>query len=326
MTVLRLLLVLFTMWTFVGATPFAGIYPRDAELPKDATHLSYDDQKGEITAYKGATVLGTFPAPAQSQKRTTGSCVPVSSAEVQALPGWSKLNAAADDAWGTGSRNIVTNPPEYLWGPANGCTESTSVVSVDSSKLSCNVVNVTDKTEWDNAKGTGTTTLTTGLDQTTSYTVTQENSIGIGSSITATVGVPDVESLSATLSTQVTFTNTQSKGTEKTDSKSVSSAHAVSGSSGQTCTVISAMKSCTIPGTVNVRTIVTGYVWFNYNDQTATKDAPNDKHFKWALSIENTLKNVDDHSGTMVAQTSTSGSTNTNTYVTCGKTTTQIKL
>ncbi|KAJ7226415.1 hypothetical protein C8J57DRAFT_1252658 [Mycena rebaudengoi] len=231
-------------------------------------------------------------------RRGIGGCVPVSSEEVQKLKGWSTLNAAADDEWGKGSRNIVTNPQDYLWAPENGCTESVSVVSVDRSNLSSNVLNVTDVTEWNHATGKGTVSLASGLDQTTSYTVTQESSIGVGASITATVGIPDVESVSATLSTQVTFTNSQSFGTETTDSKSVISSHEVDGSSGETCTVI-----------------------------TKSKNHPDEGwHYKWALNIENTLQNVDDHSETMMAQTSTVGSTNTKTLVVLARRTCYVPM
>ncbi|KAJ7094904.1 hypothetical protein C8R43DRAFT_1049451 [Mycena crocata] len=174
------ILLLLTAASLATAMPVASLVPRDpgaAGIPDGTTHLSYNDQTGQITAYNGASILRQYNAsdPAHQPDRrddATGSCVPVSEAEVQALKGWSKLEAAADSAWGKGSRKVVTNPPDYTWGPANACTDGETKVQFDSSKPSCDVQKSTQKAKWDKASGVATVSITNGIDQETSYTVT----------------------------------------------------------------------------------------------------------------------------------------------------------
>lgn len=68
-------------------------YARTAGLPSHATHLSYDDHTGEITAYNGLAVLGKYPSDnKQRQVRDTGSCVAVTAPEVQARMVFSPQN------------------------------------------------------------------------------------------------------------------------------------------------------------------------------------------------------------------------------------------
>ncbi|KAJ7094903.1 hypothetical protein C8R43DRAFT_1141772 [Mycena crocata] len=145
------------------------------------------------------------------------------------------------------------------------------------------------------------------------------HSIGVGASISATIGVPDIASVSTQYTVDVKFTNTQSQATSSSDSSSVTHTETVNGGNNQ-CSVDLTVNSCHATGTASIRTSVTGYVWFNYDSKTASADGdPDDKHYKWALSIENTLTDINDRSDTMELKTSTKGSSHATAETSCNK-------
>ncbi|KAJ7107734.1 hypothetical protein C8R44DRAFT_986884 [Mycena epipterygia] len=109
------------------------------------------------------------------------------------------------------------NPPEYLKYPLNGCSDTSTVVVFDGSPDCSTASSINDTTVWRNATGSTVVSVTAGLDQTTSYTVTQESCIGLNAAISATVGVPDVDSVTGSVSMDVSFTNSQDIATSSTE-------------------------------------------------------------------------------------------------------------
>ncbi|KAJ6562560.1 hypothetical protein B0H19DRAFT_1234131 [Mycena capillaripes] len=77
MAIIRSLSFLLATSTFIAAIPTLNNSVSDTihlGPPEDATHLSFDNETGEITAYKGTKVLGKYRVPeSQPQSRDAGS-------------------------------------------------------------------------------------------------------------------------------------------------------------------------------------------------------------------------------------------------------------
>ncbi|KAJ7866522.1 hypothetical protein B0H13DRAFT_1898078 [Mycena leptocephala] len=201
--------------------------------------LLISDETGEITAYKDANVLGKFSAPkSQPQSREVGTCVAVSAA--QSVTGC----------------NLVLRPMRR----GRQAPETSSPIHLrDPAQITCNVQTVKGDSCWINANGTYTLTHTSGMVQSTSYSVTTANEIGFGAEISASIEIPETADLDTSYHTDVTFTNTQDSSTSSMDSTSTSSP-----------AVNIAMQSCYTTGTATLRTTVSGYVWFNYDSAVNT--------------------------------------------------------
>lgn len=110
---------------------FAFVVPRiPADLPPGTASLALDDETGLLIAYDAnGKTLGDVAPDNSPEKRqdAVGACSPLSADDVQkrkstygepysayrvSVPGWEKLEQKANDDWGDGSRNIVTNPED----------------------------------------------------------------------------------------------------------------------------------------------------------------------------------------------------------------------
>ncbi|KAJ7490785.1 hypothetical protein FB451DRAFT_1221065, partial [Mycena latifolia] len=292
-------------------------YPRQISgLPRDATHLALDEHAREIIAFsRRGEQLGRFAFAngtdinISRRNVSSGACADLSSDDVQKLPGWNTLKSTAEKNWGTGSYNVVTNDKNYPDSPAQNCV-STDVVQIaldgnPSASGSCHTTNDKSDGKMVGSDGTVALTETTGTVYTTSTTVTQESSISAGVSISATVGIPEVESVTAGYSFSATFTNSLSSAQTQESDESHSSTVTVNNPAGKTCHLEFTTQTCTLTGTGSIRMLGTGWVWFEYNDQTQG-------HYKWALSIDQTLTNQDDRSTFIKFKTSTGTTSNTN--------------
>ncbi|KAJ7500534.1 hypothetical protein B0H11DRAFT_2378367 [Mycena galericulata] len=293
----------------VFATPLTS--PRDISgIP---THLALDEETREVIAFnRRGENLGRFPLEhvGVSKRNTTGSCATMSPSDVQQLPGWNTLKATAEKNWGTGSYNVVTNDKDYPSQPAQSCV-STDVVNIapdgsPSASQSCTTQQSTSNGEQVGTSGSIALTHTEGTSSDTTTTVTQESSIAVGVSVSAQIGFPDIVDITSAFTFTTTFTNTLSTATETTNDQTTSATVTQSNAAGKMCHLTFTTQTCTITGTGKVRMLGTGWVWFEYNSAT-------DGHYKWALSIDETLTNQDDRS-TWIDFKSTTGTTTTSNY------------
>ncbi|KAF7342704.1 hypothetical protein MSAN_02028300 [Mycena sanguinolenta] len=285
-----------------------------AGLPTDTTHLALDDEAGEVIAFgRRGEQLGRFAfAPHTTDRRDAqvGACADMSSDDVQKLPGWNTLKTTAENNWGTGSYNVVTNDKNYPDSPAQSCV-STDVVSIvpdgnPSASQSCNTQSSQSGGKQVGTNGTIALTHSEGTSSTTTTTVTKQSSIAAGVSVAAEIGFPEIADVTSSFTFTSTFTNTLSTATETQSDQTSSATVTQSNVAGKTCYLEFTTQTCTITGSGQVRMLGTGWVWFEYNDKTQG-------HYKWALSIDATLTNQDDRS-TFIDFRSTTGTTSTSNY------------
>ncbi|KIY73116.1 hypothetical protein CYLTODRAFT_449321 [Cylindrobasidium torrendii FP15055 ss-10] len=276
-------------------------------LPRDVAHIGLDEDAGEYVAYNiNGEVTGRYPVTTsvQSITKRAATCGDLSADEAQKMPGWATLNNYANDNWGTGSRNIVTNPTEYLDSPAQVCV-SDEVVELDfSGDPVCQTHTTSTEGKLVGTSGTVAIGVTQGFTTSTSYTVSQASTLGLSTTLSVAVKIPAVADVtgSYTISTSVTNTLSSAFSVAYNDASTVQLT--MTAPEGKTCTATAETKTCNLDAKGTIRYLATGWVWFNYNSRT-------NGHFKWAANIDSILTNQDDRStfaefsGAMVADTHT---------------------
>ncbi|THU75149.1 hypothetical protein K435DRAFT_917267, partial [Dendrothele bispora CBS 962.96] len=88
----------------------------------EISHIAVNENAGHYLAFRrDGSMIGRYKF---DKKRTSltinharddvSMCADLSVDEAKTLPGWDTITKYADDNWGKKSRNIVTNPKEYL--------------------------------------------------------------------------------------------------------------------------------------------------------------------------------------------------------------------
>ncbi|KAJ7255677.1 hypothetical protein C8J57DRAFT_1345406 [Mycena rebaudengoi] len=73
-----------------------------------------------------ASLLLALPllvAAAPAPQAADAGCTPLDAQHVQTIPGWPTLKSTAEQNWGTGLYNIVTNDPDFMEQPATQCND-----------------------------------------------------------------------------------------------------------------------------------------------------------------------------------------------------------
>lgn len=232
--------------------------------------------------------------------RGASSCTPLTLEQVKALPGWSKIQQYATNTYGDGGVNIVVNPPEYPNAPATVCLQDGPIPIKLQGPPSCTT---------NSGEIGGTITGTTGSYQlsfqqgysnSATWTVTQESSLAVGVTVSATIGIPEVADVSTSITATTTLTNSLSKSFTTTVDNQQTQTMSVNTVDGKPCKGTMTTKTCNAQGTGSARYVASGYVWFNYDDARPPKSDPNGgKHFKYAVDIASVLTNIDDRSSSM---------------------------
>ncbi|KIK70237.1 hypothetical protein GYMLUDRAFT_34726 [Collybiopsis luxurians FD-317 M1] len=296
----------------VSAAPFTK--PRS--LPRGVRHIALDEDTNEFVAFRrDGTFYGRYPADMESlsfvhKRDTASSCTNLTAAEAQQLPGWSKINNYANDNWGKGSRNIVTNPDQYPDSPALVCiTNETVDVSFSGSPI-CQSNNVTVNGEVEGTNGSMKVEVAQGTSTSSSFTISTSSTIGVSSTLSVEIGIPDLGGVSdaTTISTEVT--NSQTKSFEATYNDTTSITHTYQTPQGKTCNAMISVNTCHSQATGKIRYLASGWVWFNYDSTTKG-------HYKWAASIDDILTNEDDRSSFADFQGSVAAETRANYQTIC---------
>ncbi|KAJ7488925.1 hypothetical protein FB451DRAFT_1552869 [Mycena latifolia] len=106
--------------------------PGQSSVPEPSLPVSSGVAPPSGTPSLPAGPSGTISAPVSAPSGTgTGNftfdpgCTALSTAEVQSIPGWSKLKAEAEKNWGTQAYNVVTNDKDFTKNVAQKCAGKT---------------------------------------------------------------------------------------------------------------------------------------------------------------------------------------------------------
>ncbi|KAK0445617.1 uncharacterized protein EV420DRAFT_1648338 [Desarmillaria tabescens] len=289
-----------------AALPFSEVVQ---SLPRDITHIAVDEAEGHYLAFKrDGSLYGRYPADAESNnvdRRAASQCGQLSIDEAKTISGWDAIEQYANDNWGDGSRNVVTNPEDYVDRPAQVCITDDVVELSFSGDPVCQTHTTSSEGTLVGTEGEVDIEVDQGFNTDTSYTVTSASTIGVSNTLTVKIGVPEVAEVTEalTISTEITDTTSSTFDVSYNDVSKVTLK--ITAPEGKTCTAMTSTKTCNIQVTGNIRYLATGWIWFNYDDKTQG-------HYKWAINIESVITNLDDRSsfatfkGSMVANTETS--------------------
>ncbi|KAJ7123993.1 hypothetical protein C8R43DRAFT_958893 [Mycena crocata] len=132
--------------------------------------------------------------------------------------------------------------------------------------------------------------------------------ISVGVSVAASISFPQIAKVTTTFWFQGTFTNTLSTATQRTTNYQQKQTLPVQNQAGKTCHLDFNTQSCVVTGCGKIEMLGTGRVCFQYND-----------NYKWASSIDEVLKNLDqdDRSTWIKFKATTAASTLTDYKATC---------
>ncbi|SJL10833.1 uncharacterized protein ARMOST_14227 [Armillaria ostoyae] len=291
----------------VTALPFSQLV---RSLPTDISHIAVDEAKGHYLAFKrDGSLYGRYPVDAESnsvERRADASqCAQLSVTEAQTIPGWNAIVQYANSNWGSGSRNIVTNPTDYVDSPAQVCITDDVVQLSYSGDPVCQTHTTTSQGTLVGTAGEVDIEVDQGFNSDSSYTVSSASTIGVSNTLSVKIGVPEVAEVTEALTISASVTDTTSSTFDASYNDVSKVTIKMTAPEGKTCTAVTNTKTCNIQATGQIRYLATGWIWFNYNSATQG-------HYKWAVSIEAVLTNQDDRSsfatfkGSMVANTETS--------------------
>ncbi|PBK85605.1 hypothetical protein ARMGADRAFT_547448 [Armillaria gallica] len=296
-------------------------------LPRDIAHIAVDRAEGHYLAFKrDGTLFGRYPIGAQSNnlgRRAASQCAQLSLDEAKSLPGWNAILDYANSQWGGGSRNIYTNPAAYVDSPAQVCITDDVVELSYSGNPVCETHTTSTEGSLIGTDGQVQIAVQQGFNTDTSYTVSSASTIGVSSTLSVQIGIPEIADVTAELSVSTGVT-------DESSSTYVISFHdfglpeaylsgrpasmfptamlatlTIDSADGKTCTATTSTQTCNIEATGNIRYLASGWIWFDYSSRVQG-------HYDWAVSIEAILTNQDDRSsfaefkGSMVANAHTS--------------------
>ncbi|TFK40470.1 hypothetical protein BDQ12DRAFT_679475 [Crucibulum laeve] len=245
--------------------------------------------------YSGATLKRNLGG---LERRDAGnSCTNLSVEEAKELPGWSKLEQYAKDTWGTRSWNIVTNPNEYLDRGATACVDGGVVRVQMDGEPTCNENKGIISGSMIGTNGSVKLSYGQGYSSSASWSVTKTTSLATAAILTAGVEIPDIVKIGGSVTTTTTFENPNVKGFETEVNNMISQEMIMDQPDGKTCVGTINTKSCNVGGKGSIRTVASGFVWFNYDDKRAPNNDPEGgEHYKYAANIESVLS-LDERSG-----------------------------
>ncbi|KAF8904330.1 hypothetical protein CPB85DRAFT_975897 [Mucidula mucida] len=269
---------------------------RKPALPGNVTHIALDTDSGELVAYlRDGSILGRYSLGEDSgsilNERASPRCGDLSIEEAKTLPGWNAIEKYADDNWGDGSRNTVTNPKEYLDMGAQACvTEQVVELTFDKDPV-CHETKSSPNGTITNTTGEVTAEIDQGWTTGSTQTVTKSSTIGVSQTLGFSVGVPEVESFTQSFTVSTEFKNEKSTAFDVQYQDTTKTTVKIATQDGKKCEVSLSTTSCDIQATGKIQIFATGWVWFNYNDRTKG-------HYKWAANIDAVLSDDDRSSWT----------------------------
>jgi len=299
----------------VSAMPFAQV---TRNLPRDVIHVALDEKNGQYRAYRrDGSLYGTYSADLtrdvkEHKRDNTGGCAPLAIDEAKQLTGFKLIEQYADKTWGTGSRNEVTNPTEadQVGSGATACVSGDVVQVQLTGSPTCNSNTGQTGATTSGTNGTITSGVMQGYSNTADWSVTSSSSIGVSVQVSAEFEIPEIATIGAQVTTTATFTSTTASGFSTTATGNVNNAGTFNVPTNKTCTINYDVTTCDVTGEGQVRYVAAGWIWFQYDDQVQG-------HYKWAVSIEAVITNLDDRSSFMQFTGNIQGNTKANFTTSC---------
>ncbi|KAF9010330.1 hypothetical protein BDZ89DRAFT_1136474 [Hymenopellis radicata] len=269
---------------------------RKPSLPGNVTYIAVDTDSREIVAYlHDGSMLGRYPLEegpdSVLNERVSPRCGDLPIEEAKTLPGWNAIEKYADDNWGDGSRNVVTNPEKYPDSGAQFCvTEQVVELTFDKDPI-CHDTKSSPNGTITNTTGEVTAEIDQGWTTGSTQTVTKSATIGVAKTFSFSVGVPEVASTTQSVTVSTEFTNSKSTAFEVQYQDTTKTMVKIATQDGKQCQVSLSTTSCDMQATGKIQIYATGWIWFNYNDKTKG-------HYKWAVSIDAVLSENDRSSWT----------------------------
>ncbi|KAF9030299.1 hypothetical protein BDZ89DRAFT_1244327 [Hymenopellis radicata] len=263
-------------------------------LPRDVTHVGVDEARREYVAYtRDGTFFGRYAidsSVASVERRAASQCGDLSVDDAKTLPGWAAIEQYANDNWGDGSRTLLRILKMYfLDSPAQFCVTDEVVELSFSGDPICQTHTISTSGTIVGTSGEVYIEVDQGFNTDTSYTVTSASTIGVSSTLSVKVGIPEVADVTSDLTVSTEVTNTLSSTIDVLYNDVSKVTLKITAPEGETCTAETEVKTCNMQATGKIRYLATGWVWFNYEDKT-------EGHYKWAASIDSILTNQDDRS------------------------------
>ncbi|ESK89432.1 hypothetical protein Moror_16151 [Moniliophthora roreri MCA 2997] len=296
----------------VSAMPFSEVARL---LPRTVTDIAVDEDAGQYLAFESdGTLYGTYPIDnsptVQSERRAAGLCTQLSADDAKRLPGWSLIENHANEKYGKGSRNIVTNPPEYLDRPAHVCVNGDPIPVRMTDEPNCMAQNVEGQGIAVGTSGYVELEVTNGFKSESSLTVTQVATIGLSSTIGVQLGFEGVGDVSSSFTASAEITNEDTRTFSSSYSTEVKQKLRYEAPEGEMCHVNMDVSTCTLQVEGRIPYTADGFVWFNYNKRTKG-------HYKWAVNIETVVPNIEDRSSFLEFRGSATSNIHLNYTVEC---------
>ncbi|KAK0200686.1 hypothetical protein DFS33DRAFT_1266233 [Desarmillaria ectypa] len=202
-------IILLTALSGVTALPFSELV---RSLPRDITHIAVDEEKGHYLAFKrDGSLYGRYPVESNHvERRAASQCAQLSVDEAKTLSGWDAIVQYANNNWGDGSRNIVTNPEDYVDRPAQVCITDDVVQLSFSGNPVCQTHTASSDGSLIGTKGEVDIEVDQGFNTDTSYTISTASTIGVSDTLTVKIGVPEVAEVTEALTVSTSVTDTTS--------------------------------------------------------------------------------------------------------------------
>ncbi|KAF7321214.1 hypothetical protein HMN09_00210400 [Mycena chlorophos] len=240
--------------------------------------IAYDKDMNEVTR---------IWTPSNGEDRAVADapgskCRALKEAELKSLPVWPKMQAYANQNFGTGSYNLYFGDSGNRGGAqvAWTCMKEGVIQMYAKENPVCTRASGSTSGSVVGTNGTVSITVSSTTAATNSITVTQASKIGVGFSTTVTIGNPEVASVSASTSFNVEFENTQGSTMETTTSSQVATKYTLNAVPGKTCRLDYTDETCHELVKGDVPFTIQGYVTFGYN-------APTRGHYYWYVYLSN---------------------------------------
>lgn len=228
--------------------------------------------------------------------------------DVQSLPGWPKIENYISDTWGKGDYTITINPSNYKDKRATLCIVDPIPIN-PSGGHEC----TSKRVEIPRKKNTKVVDVEFGYKNVGQWNITRVSSAAHAELFVGHFKVPEMGFMSLrAINGRGEFVNAPDNSFITVASNMTSKQTQVSSVKDQHCVATIQQRVCTIPSSGRIQLAATGYLWVDFDTARAPVGNPHGgKHKRYAVKIEEVLKDVQDHSvsidyeGVMTATTLT---------------------
>ncbi|KAF6752458.1 hypothetical protein DFP72DRAFT_904882 [Ephemerocybe angulata] len=218
-----------------------------------------------------------------------GNCIKLTGDRIKKIPGWSKVTAYVNEHWGSDG-GLKVNDHKYTDKMVMACMNVQQVTSTWKSEPQCQ----DSLTDFD-SKAMGTDLVISGTKEITrethaSWTTTHSSELTAGAEFTVGIGSDATGKAEAkfSMSTTIKDETTSSKGSSRETKDSFGYNFPVP--KGNTCGLKLKVTDCDGQASATVPIVVTGTVWFFYNDAVPDKtDASFGNHYHWSVHLDSIL-------------------------------------